>query len=90
MKLRPKIIEALTDDGPANVDQLMPKFPELTRKQIIRSLQEAKLAGLLVITQMGGRRKWPERGKLPATYGVKQETSCPRISSVWQLGSIGA
>jgi hypothetical protein len=89
------VARAVEDRGMATVDDLLPMFPHVTRKQLIAAIKNAKHVGYLRIVSLGTMKGGPRHGNHPSTYapGNKKPGKYPNqppverrvISSVFAL-----
>jgi hypothetical protein len=77
MSLTDQVIALLEEDGPATVDDLLPKIEgDYTRRQVMVCLRNATFAKSIVKVQRGAT-KGRYGGTYPATYAVPEDDRVP-------------
>lgn len=85
-----EVAELIDERGSGTVDDILPEL-EMTRKQAIKALQNARLYKLIACDGRAPRAGQTHLGSKPATYRtLKVEKYRPRISSVWDLAQVAA
>ena len=83
-----RVADKVKELGEAEIQTLVPHFPDLTAQQIGSALINAKYFGLIRVARYKSRGRL--HGRLPSVWIAAPEPkpAAPRVNSVFALGSL--